>query len=215
MYDLLLETFITVAENGSFSKAAEALYITPTGVMKQINALEKRLKVILFVRTKRGLKLTDAGASMLRDAKYIIDYSRRSMEKARKIECGRKKKTVRIGLSVMTPVKFLSETQEKIGEKGADFKVELVPFENTQENARDILKSFGKHIDMVAGIYDDALLSESRCRVAHLSDKQVALAVPLSHPLCKRGNDFAGLSLFRSTIMLASERVESLYRRSP
>ncbi len=41
MFDGKLETFIKVAECGSFTKAAEDLYITPTAVMKQINALEK------------------------------------------------------------------------------------------------------------------------------------------------------------------------------
>ena len=36
MYDPRLETFLTVADSGSFNKAAEKLYITPTAVIKQI-----------------------------------------------------------------------------------------------------------------------------------------------------------------------------------
>ena len=54
MYNLQLETFIVVADLGSFNKAAEALYITPPAVTKQINLLEKDLEVQLFVRTHRG-----------------------------------------------------------------------------------------------------------------------------------------------------------------
>lgn len=42
MYNLQLETFIVVADLGSFNKAAESLYITPPAVTKQINLLEKR-----------------------------------------------------------------------------------------------------------------------------------------------------------------------------
>ena len=40
MFNDYTETFIRVAESGSFTKAAELLYITPTAVMKQINGLE-------------------------------------------------------------------------------------------------------------------------------------------------------------------------------
>ncbi|MBS4902620.1 MAG: LysR family transcriptional regulator [Coprobacillus sp.] len=43
---------------GSFSKAAQKMYITPASVMKQINALEEHLHVKLVNRTHRGIKLT-------------------------------------------------------------------------------------------------------------------------------------------------------------
>lgn len=73
MFDGRLETFIKVAECGSFSKAAEDLFITPTAVMKQINALEKEISVTLFERTNHGLRLTKAGESYLtRDISWNI-----------------------------------------------------------------------------------------------------------------------------------------------
>lgn len=62
MYNHQLDTFIQVAEVGSFSKAAAALYITPTAVIKQMNLLEATVGVPLFVRTHRGLTLTAAGS---------------------------------------------------------------------------------------------------------------------------------------------------------
>lgn len=52
------------AEEGSFSKAAEALFISAPAVIKQINLLEARLNVRLFERTHRGLQLTKAGESL-------------------------------------------------------------------------------------------------------------------------------------------------------
>lgn len=51
MYNPQLETFIRVADAGSFNKAAEEAYITPTAVIKQINLLEAELDVKLFERT--------------------------------------------------------------------------------------------------------------------------------------------------------------------
>lgn len=53
-----LETFIQVAENGSFSKGAEKLYITPSAVIQQINNLEQDLQVTLLKRTRHGTQLT-------------------------------------------------------------------------------------------------------------------------------------------------------------
>ena len=75
MYNPQLATFISVAENGSFTKAADALYISPTAVMKQINTLEERLGITLFARTNHGLQLTEAGETFLQDARYVVDYS--------------------------------------------------------------------------------------------------------------------------------------------
>ena len=53
MFDGRLETFIKVAECGSFTKAAEVLYITATAVMKQINALEGQLALFADQRLFR------------------------------------------------------------------------------------------------------------------------------------------------------------------
>lgn len=64
MYNPQIETFIKVADAGSFNKAAEELYITPTAVIKQINLLESSLDLVLFERTHRGLILTNAGKSL-------------------------------------------------------------------------------------------------------------------------------------------------------
>lgn len=55
MYNTQLETFICVVEAGSFSKAADKLFISPPAVIKQINSLEASLGVQLFSRTHRGL----------------------------------------------------------------------------------------------------------------------------------------------------------------
>lgn len=53
-----LKCFILVAENLSFARTAEALYISQPAVTKQINALEKELGVTLFIRSTRHVELT-------------------------------------------------------------------------------------------------------------------------------------------------------------
>ena len=64
MYNPQLETFLRVADAGSFNRAAEELFITPPAVIKQITSLETSLDLQLFVRSPRGLKLTEAGKSI-------------------------------------------------------------------------------------------------------------------------------------------------------
>ena len=186
MYNPQLTTFISVAENGSFTKAADALFITPTAVMKQINALEERLGITLFDRTNHGLQLTEAGKSFLQDAKYIIDYSDRAIEKAREIDNKDKQQSIRIGTSIMTPAKFLLDVWAEIQKFNPYLKIELIPFENTPINSVEILKNLGKHIDIVAGLYDDNFLKERGCQAAHLYDKQLLFAIPVTNPLCSK-----------------------------
>ena len=67
MYNPQLDTFIYVVESGSFSKAAEELYISAPAVIKQINSLENSLNLQLFERTHRGLIITEAGKSLYQD----------------------------------------------------------------------------------------------------------------------------------------------------
>ena len=73
VYNPQLETFLRVADAGSFNKAAEEAYITPTAVIKQINLLENSLDVKLFERTHRGLILTKYYQSLYN--KLIFHFS--------------------------------------------------------------------------------------------------------------------------------------------
>ena len=183
MFDGRLETFIKVAECGSFTKAADDLYITPTAVMKQINALEKELEVTLFDRSNHGLRITKAGEAFLQDARYILEYITRAEQKAREIREGETSRSIRIGTSVMTPAKFILDVWSQIQSRMPTLKIELIPFENNPVNSVEILRNLGQHIDVVAGLYDDNFLQERRCLAAHMYDKRILLAVPVSHAL--------------------------------
>lgn len=183
MFDGRLETFVKVAECGSFTKAADALFVTPTAVMKQINALEKELSATLFDRTNQGLRITKAGESFLQDARYILEYLSRAAEKAREIEGGENRNSIRIGTSVMTPAKFILDIWSEVQSRMPTLKIELIPFENNPVNAVEILKNLGQHIDVVGGLYDENFLKERGCLASHMYDKKILLAVPVTHAL--------------------------------
>ena len=140
MYNPQLETFLRVADAGSFNKAAEELYITPPAVIKQITSLEAGLDLQLFVRSPRGLKLTEAGKSVYRDAQYIVQYCKDAVVRA-KNAAEEGDKVIRIGTSPMTPGQFLLDLWPSLHQHCPDIKFQLVPYENTPENAREILRN--------------------------------------------------------------------------
>jgi len=77
-----LQAFVAVADHGSFSLAAEALYLTQPAVSKRIATLEDQLGVRLFDRIARRVSLTEAGQLLLPRAREIlvmVDDSRRAL----------------------------------------------------------------------------------------------------------------------------------------
>lgn len=185
MYNHQLDTFIQVADAGSFSRAAEQLYISSTAVMKQINLLEGSLGVQLFVRTPRGLSLTDAGKSYYQDAKYMIRYAKDAQTRARNAMKGNDD-VIRIGTSLMTPHQFLMDLWPQIHALRPELKFQIVNFENTPENAREILGHLGRNIDIVAGIFDETLLNLRGCTAFELTRQPICCAVSIYHPLAQK-----------------------------
>lgn len=182
MYNKHLETFIQVADLGSFSKAADVLYISSTAVIKQINLLEQELNLQLFERTHRGINLTRAGRSIYGDAKYIIQYSRDSITRANNA-MQEEEKIIRIGSSLMTPAQFILELWPRIKKQCPGMKFQIVPFENTPENAREILRNLGTNIDIVAGWFDEGFLDRSGCAALKLENEPVSCALSINHRL--------------------------------
>lgn len=70
-----LEVFIKVAETGSFSKGAEATFITQSTVSQHISALEEEFGLKLLDRTGRGALLTEGGKLLLDRARRLVDYA--------------------------------------------------------------------------------------------------------------------------------------------
>lgn len=200
MYNPQLETFIRVADAGSFNKAAEQSYITPTAVIKQINLLEDGLDVKLFERTHRGLHLTKAGKSLYQDAKYIIGYCKESVTRA-KNAMQEDTAVLRIGTSPMTPAQILVELWPKIHSICPETKFQLILFDNTPENAREILGNLGQNIDVVAGIFDDTMLNLRGCAAVEISREPICCAVSIHHRLAGK-NTLQIKDLYGENLML-------------
>lgn len=200
MYNPQLETFICVADCGSFSKASQELYISPTAVIKQINLLESSLGLKLFVRTHRGLILTEAGRSLYNDAKYIIQYCKDSVLRAKNAQ-EKSNEIIRIGTSPMTPAQILVDLWPKLEKIAPDIKFQVIPYENTPENAREILKNLGGNIDVVAGIFDETMLKLRQCAGLEISREPICCAVSVNHRLASK-EKLAVKDLYGENLML-------------
>lgn len=200
MYNPQLDTFLCVAEAGSFNKAAEKLYISPPAVIKQINLLEENLDLQLFVRTHRGLVLTKAGQSLYQDTKYIIQYCKDSVTRA-KNAMQETENVIRIGTSPMTPAQVLVDLWPKLQAYCPNIKFQLIPFDNTPENAREILGNLGQNIDVVAGIFDETMLNLRQCKGLEISREPICCAVSVHHRLAQK-NSLTVQDLYGENLML-------------
>jgi DNA-binding transcriptional LysR family regulator len=80
-----LTYFLTSAEHGSFSAAAEALHMAQPSLSEQIRRLEAELGVALFARAGRRLELTEAGRLLLPHAERTVDAAREAADSVREV----------------------------------------------------------------------------------------------------------------------------------
>lgn len=75
-----LQHFVAVAEDRHFTRAAERLMVSQSGLSASIRALERELRAPLFVRTTRRVTLTEAGRALLAEAERILAQVRAAHE---------------------------------------------------------------------------------------------------------------------------------------
>ena len=68
-----LRSFVAVAKHGKLATAADRLHTSQPSVSAHIKALEQELGLPLFIRTSRGMLLTEEGEKLLEKARYTLD----------------------------------------------------------------------------------------------------------------------------------------------
>ncbi|MDR3294532.1 MAG: LysR family transcriptional regulator [Clostridiales Family XIII bacterium] len=79
-----MECFCVVAQTLSYTKASQALYMTQQGLSRIIASMEAEMGVKLFVRDKRLIRLTHAGATFLAETAPLLQAYRNAVEKTKK-----------------------------------------------------------------------------------------------------------------------------------
>lgn len=178
MYDKVLDTFKTVAEEGSFTKAADKLYITHTAIRKQINQLEGALGVKLFDRSNQGLLLTNAGQVMYAETLRIIKESEAAVQRVRDAYHATPS-TLKIGTSVLYPCHFFMDLWDRIRDECPEYQLKIVSFDDD----KDRLSHLGKEFDFLIGAYNNDF--SSQYQFLQIGTYRFCLAVPRTNPLSK------------------------------
>lgn len=181
MYNKHLEAFINAADLGSFSKAAGALYISPTSLIQQITLLENHLGIQLFTRTARGVTLTEAGLSIYQDAKNIIRLSGNAIERAKMI-AEKNYERIRIGTSLLTKCRYLSDFVARMIELYPETKIELVSLKSPDITNLKPLSDLGISYELQEGLY----LSEfykGRCNFLEFCQTPLCASMTSNHHL--------------------------------
>lgn len=215
MYDKHLDSFIAVAETGSFSAAAKKLYISRTALIQQLNLLEAKTGVQLFIRHSKGVTLTPAGAYFLTEAKKIIRLSQQTLRRCRALQ---ETNTVRIGTLPNFSSAILPEICRRFSAEYPEYSIQFVEypledyFRRFQENRFDITTEY-----LSGYIFDDP-----DYRNIKLLEDRHCCGVPKDHPLAKKSvitaADLAGQSIvmYAHGITRADDRLRNyLIRRVP
>lgn len=202
MFNPLLTAFVCAADCGSFTKAAEKLFLSPTAVMKQINALEAHLDLHLMDRTPQGIRLTGAGEIVYKDAKFLFDYSKRSIESARRaVEAGGR--AFRVGTSLLNPARPFMDIWYQVSGQFPDYTLQLIPFEDDHTGILAEIAALGEKFDFLMAVCNSRLWQD-RCNFLPLGRCQKMVAVSRDHRLAGRKR-LEISDLYGETLMMVKE----------
>jgi len=173
-----LTAFLAVAESGSFSTAAERLFLTQPAVSKRIAQLEQQLGTRLFDRVGRRIRLTEAGEALLPRARQVL-LDLEDMSRAISNLTGTVSGTLRIGTSHHIGQHRLPPVLRRFSREYPDVKLDI-HFIDSEEAWEAVL-----HGDLEMGVVTLPPQPDPRLHSqAVWQDPLVFMAAP-EHPLAR------------------------------
>lgn len=180
-----LRYFVCVAEELHFGKAAERLGISQPPLSQQVRALEDELGVRLFDRTSRRVRLTEAGAHFLPEARRTLDQADRAAQAARLAHHG---ELGRLSLGFSPSVPFVSEVVNALARfRGAYPRVNVELNELPRDEQISGVERGTLDIGILRAFSPVAL--PSRFHATRLQREGLVLAMRRDHPLARRDRD--------------------------
>lgn len=174
-----LVSFVTLAEELHFVRAAARLGVTQPALSQQIAKLESILAVRLFERTKRRVVLTDAGQVFLNDALAILrqfEQAAAGAKRAAKGQIGR----LTIGFVEASPFNVLPRLVSQLSRELPE--VSLVLQEMVTDEQVEALRSGRIDVGLLRPIFDERSFG-----TLPLFRENYVVALPAAHPLAQAG----------------------------
>ncbi len=111
-----LRTFVTVAQQGHLTQAAEVLHLSQPAVTAQIKAIEEEVGMPLFERTAGGVVLTLAGQELLPQAQDILAAARQLLNHARGLK-GQLSGRAQLGITLTPDILRVGELVARMAER--------------------------------------------------------------------------------------------------
>ncbi len=119
-----LKTFVTIAREGSITRAADILCLSQPAVSAHIKALEDEVGFLLFERNARGMSLTQQGATLLLTAERLLHLHRELLAQARQLREGAGGQ-LRLGSNRAPSALILGRLLSRFAEQYPDVEVHL------------------------------------------------------------------------------------------
>lgn len=196
-----IASFVAIAEEGHFGRAARRLRMTQPPLSRQIQQLEKELQVQLFDRTGRTVRCTPAGRAFLRDARRLLHEADNAVLAARRMTAGQTG-TVLVGFTatsaygVLGPL--LSTAQRQLPH------VEVLLHELVTRDQFERIVSGALDLGLVRPPAPPELASRE------LRREPLLAALPTSHPLVHAAEPLA-LDAFHGTDVVGYSPSEARY----
>jgi DNA-binding transcriptional LysR family regulator len=171
--------FLAVAEEQHFGRAAKRLGMSQPPLTEQIQTLEQALKVKLFERSRRGTKLTPAGAAILPAVKKFAEQLERLELAVREAATGQRS-MLTVGAITSAMVDVLPPLIEKMKATHPDVTISMREIDSVE--AVTLLQS--GDIDLAFARLEGDL--GSGIKSMPLREDRLAVALPKSHPLAAR-----------------------------
>jgi DNA-binding transcriptional LysR family regulator len=171
--------FLAVAEEQHFGRAAKRLGMSQPPLTDQIQTLEHALKVKLFERSRRGTKLTSAGAAILPAVKKFAEQLERLELAVREATAGQRR-MLTVGAITSAMVEVLPSLIEKMKATHPDVTISMREIDSVE--AVPLLQS--GDIDLAFARLEGEL--GSGIKTLPLREDRLAVALHKEHPLAAR-----------------------------
>lgn len=170
-----LTCFVEVAKHKSFTKASQAMHVTQPSLSKMVKNLEEDLDVILFDRSSRKVRLTDAGEVVFLQAQKII-YSLDDLSASLYDVMNLNKGKIKIGLPPVISTLFFPTIIDEFQKQYPDVSIMLA-----EDGAKTVEKKVAEgEVDLGFVMLP---VDEEKFDVMPFVDQEIKLLVHESHPL--------------------------------
>jgi DNA-binding transcriptional LysR family regulator len=183
-----LQVFVIVAEEENLTRAAKRLFTTPSSISMTLKALEDELGMQLFLRTSRGMQITEHGRLLVGKAKKTLQSAQELIHYATEIQSNLIGQ-VRVGLNLQPNFLRVSEWVSQIRQDFSGVDLEIVG-SYTSQIIQDV-KANTIDIGFILGELDDPQL-----HVHRLTDAHVVVVAPTDWRDKLRNASWESLSTF-------------------